>query len=389
MDEESRTLTIYRQTEAAIIDDGILYRFPVQSYQMSVDSILATAVSDFGLTPVTEDDLVSYDKEQNRIQIRRALQVTLTTEDGTEQVLMHNGDTVSALLKQERVILGEHDILKPALHTVLTEGMQVEVQPRVEIEVTADGATESHIVAAGTVSSALRETGYELGDEDTANYEMTDEIFNGMSIEIGRVTYREVTEEREIDYKVIEKESDSLYIGEVEIETYGQMGIQTIVTKEKLLNGEVVSSEELSNEVTQEPVDEVVLIGTKEEEEIISWDDSIEADTTGSTLIDHNGKKVSYSSVLTGSCSAYTGGGITASGLPAAVGNVAVNPNVIPYGTRLYICSPDGSFVYGYATAADTGGAFLYGGYLADLYYDTVDECYSFGIRTMNVYILD
>ena len=93
--------------------------------------------------------------------------------------------------------------------------------------------------------------------------------------------------------------------------------------------------------------------------------------------------------MLTGSCSAYTGGGTTASGLPAAVGNVAVNPNVIPYGTRLYICSPDGSFVYGYAVAADTGGAFLYGDYLADLYYDTLSDCYSFGIRTMNVYILD
>ena len=49
---------------------------------------------------------------------------------------------------------------------------------------------------------------------------------------------------------------------------------------------------------------------------------------------------------------AYTGGGITATGAPAAVGRVAVNPNVIPYGTKLYIASPDGSIVYGYAIAS-------------------------------------
>ena len=88
------------------------------------------------------------------------------------------------------------------------------------------------------------------------------------------------------------------------------------------------------------------------------------------------------------SCSAYTGGGTTATGAPAAFGRVAVNPNVIPYGTKLYICSPDGKVVYGYAIASDTGGACMRNTIIADLYYDTLSECYQIGVRTMNVYIL-
>ena len=62
---------------------------------------------------------------------------------------------------------------------------------------------------------------------------------------------------------------------------------------------------------------------------------------------------------------------------------------MIPYGTKLFICSEDGKTVYGYATAADTGGAMLSGRILVDLYYDTVAECYQFGVRNMRVYVLD
>ena len=76
------------------------------------------------------------------------------------------------------------------------------------------------------------------------------------------------------------------------------------------------------------------------------------------TFTDMNGNTVAYSSVVTGSGTAYTApaGSLTATGVTAYHGGVAVNPNIIPYGSKLYIVSTDGSFVYGYATAVDTGG---------------------------------
>ena len=110
--------------------------------------------------------------------------------------------------------------------------------------------------------------------------------------------------------------------------------------------------------------------------------------TAGGTVYDENGNLVSYKKALTGRCTAYTGDGYTSTGMTPQYGVVAVDPNEIPYGTQLYICSPDGKVVYGYAIASDTGGACMRNTIIADLYYDTLSECYQIGVRTMNVYIL-
>ena len=105
---------------------------------------------------------------------------------------------------------------------------------------------------------------------------------------------------------------------------------------------------------------------------------------------DINVMNFSYSKVITGSCTAYTElSGITATGTVPKVGTVAVNPNVIPYGTKLYICSADGSYVYGYAIAEDTGTAAMAGDIVVDLYMESEADCEAFGRQELCVYILD
>ena len=74
----------------------------------------------------------------------------------------------------------------------------------------------------------------------------------------------------------------------------------------------------------------------------------------------------------------------TATGTFVDVGTVAVDKNVIPLGTKLYIVTSDG-IVYGMAVAADTGVR----GNKIDLYYNTYRECIEFGRRSCTVYILE
>jgi len=73
--------------------------------------------------------------------------------------------------------------------------------------------------------------------------------------------------------------------------------------------------------------------------------------------------------------------GITATGMRATYGVVAVDPRVIPFYTRLYIPG------YGYAIAADTGGDIQ--GNRIDLFYPTYAEAIQWGRRTVPVYILE
>lgn len=76
-------------------------------------------------------------------------------------------------------------------------------------------------------------------------------------------------------------------------------------------------------------------------------------------------------------------------GAAADYGTVAVNPNVIPYGSLMYITSADGRFVYGYAYAADTGTAMMTGSAFIDLYYETYSESVDNAAIAVNVYVLD
>jgi 3D (Asp-Asp-Asp) domain-containing protein len=115
------------------------------------------------------------------------------------------------------------------------------------------------------------------------------------------------------------------------------------------------------------------------------------ATVEGNVITDQFEDKVRFTEKLTGSCTAYfTEGEITSKGYPCQYGIVAVDPREIPYGTRMFICSPDGSFVYGYCVAGDTGGFIYNSNTLVDLRYNSSAQCWDFfGRRNMCVYILE
>jgi 3D (Asp-Asp-Asp) domain-containing protein len=95
-----------------------------------------------------------------------------------------------------------------------------------------------------------------------------------------------------------------------------------------------------------------------------------------------------YRTYVTMSAVAYSAkpGAGTYINLKAKVGRVAVDPKVIPLGSKLYIKSLDGSKDYGYAIAADTGTA-IKNTYI-DLFFNTRQECLNWGQRKVRVYIL-
>lgn len=148
---------------------------------------------------------------------------------------------------------------------------------------------------------------------------------------------------------------------------------------------------QLIDMVDVEPVPTIIEKGTMEN--FANNDDEvsgISVNEDGSGVITlANGETVTFSSTRTMRGTAYTTGGSvgsrTASGTQVRVGVVAVDRNVLPLGTKVYVMSNDGVYNYGFAVAEDTGVR----GNTIDLYMNSNGECIQFGVRECTVYILD
>lgn len=307
--------------------------------------------------------------------------VLLKVNDKVLNLELTRGMTVGQILDDHGISLTASDFINVSESDMIYDEMCIVVKKALNVTVQADGHTAQITLFGGTVSDALRVAGVTMNEEDLINHPVKTSVQDGMTVKVSRVTYEERTEEEEVPFEREEIEDDSMYIGQEVVETEGVNGVQEVVYRDKLVDGVRKSSEEVSKKVTKKPVSEVVRVGT------LAYS-AVDSSGGSGTAVDHYGNTFSYSSVLVGSGTAYYGGGITATGMPAQVGVVAVDPDIIPYGTRLYIVSCDGRFVYGYCIAGDTGGFADDGSAIADLYYDTYNECVQFGRRDICVYIL-
>lgn len=184
-----------------------------------------------------------------------------------------------------------------------------------------------------------------------------------------------------VEYETKLVYNENQFEGYQEVLQIGSDGIKESVYREMYLDGELISKNLEEEIIYQQPVEEIIEVGTKKH------------------LVTSRGG-FRYSSELVLTATAYdlsfesTGKnpgdlyyGITASGTKAQPGTVAVDPRVIPLGTKLYVASIDGSPDYGFATAEDTGGAIK--GNKIDLFMENSKDCFDFGRRSVKVYILD
>lgn len=321
------------------------------------------------------------------MQILEAFEVNVNVNGTTQTVKIARG-TVEDVLKKANITLTDAQVVTPALNQYVTEDTVINIENGYSVEITADGETKKVVAPIGTVENALEALSYKVSDEDIISVDKNAEVKPDMKIKIQRVTYKQTKKTEEVSYNTVTKTTDNLDPGKTKVEKEGKNGVKEITTKTKYIDGKKIESEVINEEITKEPVDKVVLVGKETTQTSYA---PFEVKSSGSnTFTDSNGNTVAYSRVLTGSGTAYTApaGAYTATGVPAYLGGVAVNPNIIPYGSRLYIASTDGSVVYGYATAVDTGGALMAGTALVDLFYPSYGECVNFGRRNVNVYVL-
>lgn len=282
----------------------------------------------------------------------------------------------------------------PEIPSASSAAVMTPIPPKeYDVRISVDGKNVG-VKCSGTVSDALSAAGVTVYDDDLINIGFNEPLNNKTNIVVNRVDIVEEVEVKTIEYATKYREDDSYLIGYTETVVDGEEGEIETTKRLVYVDGELVSAAVIDKDVT-DPVDEVIVVGTKEEPEPEPEPEPVyEAPApayTSDVALDAYGTPISYSQVLTGSSCAYTApsGSLTSTGRTAAVGLVAVNPDIIPYGTELYITSSDGSKVYGYAIAADTGGAVMRGSIIVDLFMNSESDCYDWGRRDVNVYFLN
>ena len=252
------------------------------------------------------------------------------------------------------------------------------------VEISADGLSTLVQVTDKdtTVMDAIEQAGVTVGELDQVSEDKDATVTDGMLVQVDRVAYEEYTVTETVSYKTTYRYSCVLKPGATKVDRSGRNGEKVITYRKIIVNGEVAKTEKVDEEITKKAVNKIVLKGSSYGTPISKTPSGVDID------LDENNQPINYSRKIYGSCTAYHGDTATSTGRKPGVGVVAVDPREIPYGSVLWIVSKDGSFVYGYAIAGDTGGFIHNSETVVDLYMDSVVEMNTFGRRNLNVYVI-
>lgn len=276
--------------------------------------------------------------------------------DGQQQMVTTYEYTVAGFLEDQGVPYYEEDYLSTPPTGFIHDGMDFEIFHATDFEVTADGETKAYKSLKETVDEAIVDVGIKLRNRDIVIPKRGTELKQDAKIVVKRVEIEKKTITERVKFKTIEKDDTEMNEGETKVVKKGKNGKDKVVYEITYIDGKIAKKKELSRKVIEKPVNKVVANGTR---------------------INYNGK--SYSRKLVVKAYSYTGGGITASGTRARVGEIAVDPRVIPLGTNVYI---EG---IGPRRAEDTGGNIK--GNTIDIYMNTLAECRRWGVRYVTIYI--
>ncbi|MDR1642444.1 MAG: G5 domain-containing protein [Clostridiales bacterium] len=307
------------------------------------------------------------------------LKTIFFVENGKSSTYVTTAETVRDFFLEADITLTPKDTANMDYDEVLDHGDVLELDRGYYITIVADGEDEKIKVNRGlTVGAVVTQLRKERDVYYTTSASLPSFVEEGMTLEIS--SFYDVIDlsRTPIPFETEEIDAPDLPKGTIELVQEGVEGELETALKISFRKEIEESREILSETVVHEPIPKIVRVGSK----------LAPAGGLGEKV--ESISELDYSQVIVMNATAYTASelakpgskryGITASGMKVAHGVVAVDPRVIPLGTKLYI---EG---YGYSIAADTGGAIK--GNKIDLYMETLQAARQFGRRNVTVYVL-
>lgn len=315
-------------------------------------------------------------------------QTTYVINDGS-RVLVHTSSATdpAAVLNEAGLALGADDT-----YTTQTGIGVSEITVQRSHTVTIDNGGEVMAVTATdeTVGELLSRLGISVDEQAAVSVPLELDTHSGLVVTISRTVQDVQTYTAAIAHEVTYYNDYSLPAGVSQVVREGQDGQLLCTANVVYVDGVETNRTVVEQTVIQQPVEEVVAVGVGCAP-LPPKDPADELDITDSHIYLPNGEVLTYTGTTRMLGTAYSQydkgcGTITYSGTTVHVGTVAVDPRWIPLGTRMFIVSADGDYVYGIATAEDTGSSIVDA--RVDLYFPTQAECLQFGMRDVIIYFL-
>ena len=321
--------------------------------------------------------------------------VTFTVYYLENIIYIIDGDTTTVTVTTERDamrILQQEEILTTGNDTITytspTEDMvgQLVINRGYPVSVTVDGETHNYNWYDGTVATLLEEAQVTLDTHDKLTHELTDPLAPYENVTVTRVDYRSYENHVVLPKKVTHKGTSLLRNGSSEVLVKGSDGMRVDTFDEIIEDGVVVETIAAGSVITKQPVEETILVGDGSAVSGLDFSSEYPLDANGIPI---GYKKVIKNQRATGYWRAGRPWGAWGRDKYCVAGTAAVRAADIPYGTKMYIRTPDGSFTYGYSVANDTGTALMAGVIDIDLYYESFRESQLNSVRWVDIYILE
>ncbi|MDC3414878.1 ubiquitin-like domain-containing protein [Aquibacillus sp. 3ASR75-11] len=364
-------LIMYKVTEAEVVVSQNGEESTVKTRANTVEDLL----EELGIE-VSKYDELSYGKDDPiksgmTIKYEKAKKVNVTIDDKTKEYYTTE-KTLAEFFKEKEISISQYDQVSLNEQASIKEGMTVKVDRGFQVTLYDGGEEKKVWTTAETVAAFLDEQDIEIGKLDRVEPAKTEDVTKDNSIKITRVEkVTDVVEEKK-DFSVKTRKDASLASGTRQIVEAGEEGIIEKKYEVTLENGKEVDRKLISEEVKKDSKQQVVALGTKKPEpkQLASRGDDDVAEVLYMQATGYNWD-----------CATCSGTGYTATGINLRENPkvVAVDPSVIPLGTKVWV---EG---YGYAVAGDTGGAIK--GNRIDLHMSK-SAAVSYGIQRVKVKIL-
>ncbi len=336
--------------------------------QVLIIMILVVIITVFGGMEVLEEPL----KE-----------VTIN-DNGSIITLITKELTVGKVLEKSDINIREQDYIypNPEERLISEKTNEIFVKRATSISVNVDDTKLDILTHKTSIREVFEEKQIEFGESDRLEgAEIDDPVYPGMNLKIVRVKEDLIIEKQPITFTVEKRPNKRLEQGVEKTVREGKEGVREFLYKVVYEDGELKSKELVKEAIASAPVNKLVEYGT-----VAKYTTARGESFRYKQVIDMRSTAYTASFKDTGKNPDHPQFGVTYTGIKAKRGVIAVDPKVIPLGTRVYIEGVGKTPDYGYALAADIGGGVK--GNMIDLYVDTQQEADGWGIRKVKVYIL-